>query len=171
MVLGPQRFYRRIFSALSDKISSLFNSLSGWISDLKETITAKLEAIVDDIKGLFIPDEQFVSAWRSDMESLLADHLGVVYDVADFFIEFIQKIFNLLSHSSDFELNFVLPKLEFEIGGETYVIWNDTAVDMSFLNSGIFKVMYTMYKVILYMILAFLLFNNAKNVGRRTMNN
>lgn len=159
------------FSALGDKISGLFNSLSEWISDLKETITAKLEAIVDDIKGLFIPDAQFVSTWRSDMESLLADHLGVVYDVADFFIEFIQKIFNLLSHSSDFELNFVLPKLEFEIGGETYVIWNDTAVDMSFLNSGIFKVMYTMYKVILYMILAFLLFNHAKNVGRRTMNN
>lgn len=159
------------FSALGDKISGLFNSLSEWISDLKETITAKLEAIVDDIKGLFIPDEQFVSTWRSDMESLLADHLGVVYDVADFFIDFIRKIFNLLSHSSDFELNFVLPKLEFEIGGETYVIWNDTAVDMSFLNSGIFKVMYTMYKVILYMILAFLLFNHAKNVGRRTMNN
>lgn len=159
------------FSALGDKISGLFNSLSEWISDLKETITEKIEAIVEDIKGLFVPDEEFVSNWRSDMESLLADHLGVVYDVADFFIDFIQKIFNLLSHSSDFELNFVLPKLDFEIGESTYTLWNDTVVDMSFLNSGIFKVLYTMYKVILYIILAFLLFNHAKNVGRRTMEN
>lgn len=160
------------FSDLGDKLSGFFNNLSDWLTDLKNSITAKIEAVVEDIKGFFIPDEEFVSNWRSDMESLLAEHLGVVYDVADFFIDFISTIFDLLSHSSDFELNFVLPKLEFEIGEQSYVLWEDTAVDMSFLsNDGIFKVLYTMYKVILYIILAFLLFNHAKNVGRRTMNN
>lgn len=38
-----------------------------------------LSGIVDDIKGLFIPDDEFLSDWVDDMKDLLEDHLGGLY--------------------------------------------------------------------------------------------
>lgn len=47
-----------------------------------------LSGIVDGIKGLFVPDDDFISDWVVDMKVLLEDHLGGLYQAVTLSVNF-----------------------------------------------------------------------------------
>lgn len=134
----------------------------GWINALVNNLQST-------IKGLFIPDDEFIESWKSDLTTCLEEHLGFIYTSFDFIGDFFTKLKDLLGSSKDGKLEFVLPAVNFELNGVRYDLWDDKPVDMSFLNEGVWGTLYGFYKILLYIIIIFALLNYSVNVYWRIM--
>ena len=69
-----------IMNKVKDGITSLFNA----IKELPSTIWSYIE---NGLKRLFIPSEDFLVTFKDDMENVLSDRLGAVYEVLDISFE------------------------------------------------------------------------------------
>lgn len=91
--------------------------------DLTETngllgrIEIILSGIVDGIKDLFLPDEEFMSQWVDDMQQLLADHLGGLYQAIDMLDEFWEQFENVTTASEIY-----IPACQIPLAGETLTL-------------------------------------------------
>lgn len=91
--------------------------------DLTETngllgrIEVILSGIVDGIKGLFIPDDEFLSDWVDDMKQLLEDHLGGLYQAITMSTTFMQQFQSVTAKQSIY-----LPATSIPLAGETFTI-------------------------------------------------
>lgn len=91
--------------------------------DLTETngllgrIEIILSGIVDGIKGLFIPDDEFLSDWVDDMKQLLEDHLGGLYQSVTLSITFMQQFPNAVAKQSIF-----IPACSVPLAGSTFTL-------------------------------------------------
>lgn len=88
-------------SGTTSPISSTTSSSGGGgggASDLTETnsligrvitsISNAVDSLLEGIKGLFVPDDDFLSDWVDDMKDLLSDHLGGLYEAIDLLTDF-----------------------------------------------------------------------------------
>lgn len=136
----------------------------GWINALLYNLKMGL-------KGLFVPDEQFIATWKEELELLLEERLGIIYDAGDFFISLIQTIGDLLTTTAD-DIHYELPAMEIELNGTTYVLWKAQQVDFSFLKkNAFFSMLYNLYKVIINVFLGIPLLNYAKKEFDNTLHN
>lgn len=121
------------------------------------------------IQRLFVPSDEFVESWKSDLQTLLKDHLGVIYSASDFIKQLVEQMQSLLNnHQGDIKM----PALSFSLPDGTPVhLWNETTVDFAFLENGIFKTLYGMYKVMLNVICIFALIKYAIKNWEKTMAN
>lgn len=121
------------------------------------------------IQRLFVPSDEFVESWKSDLQTLLQEHLGVIYSASDFIKQLVEQMQSLLNnHQGDIKM----PALSFSLPDGTPVhLWNETTVDFAFLENGIFKTLYGMYKVMLNVICIFALIKYAIKNWEKTMAN
>lgn len=124
---------------------------------------------VSIIQRLFVPSDEFVESWKSDLQTLLQEHLGVIYSASDFIKQLVEQMQSLLNnHQGDIKM----PALSFSLPDGTPVhLWNETTVDFAFLENGIFKTLYGMYKVMLNVICIFALIKYAIKNWEKTMAN
>ena len=156
-----------LLSGMGDMFSNLTDSIGGFFSDLGDNISSGLEnlgsSLLDGIKSLFVPSDEELSDFKTKLEQLLYDKLGIIWQVSDFFAEFITSICSMLWDNSSTDLDFVFPGIDFTLNGKRYYLWDDTSVDMSFLQTNpVFSAFYGMYKVILIIIFSFALFKYAE---------
>jgi len=129
------------------------------------------EKLGDLIKSLFVPDEQFIETWKEELELLLQDRLGIIWDAGDFFISFIQTVGDLLTTTAD-DIHYELPAMEIELNGQTYMLWQAQQVDFSFLEkNAFFAMLYKLYKAVLNVFLGIPLLNYAKKEMDATLHN
>ncbi len=148
-----------------DKINDYFKVYAdeGWVSAL-------LQKLKIDIIGLFVPGEEFFQLYRNDFELLLENHLGFVWTAGDFTVDIVSFIRDLLSSSND-GFQIVLPAIELDLAGTKFTLWEQQEVDFEFMESGVFKTLYGMYTVMLYIIFAFALFKYGSYVWDKVMIN
>ena len=54
-----------------------------------------IDLLIDALKSLFVPDEEFLNTWISDMNDWISDRLGIVYYPVDLVIDFLTRIGNI----------------------------------------------------------------------------
>lgn len=123
----------------------------------------------DLLTRLFVPDEESVTSWKDKLDKLLADHLGIIYDAVDFMGSLIATVRDVLSNPSG---DITFPGIDFDLpGGQHVHLFDETVVDFTFLESGFFKVFYSMYKLMLNVICIFALTKYAMRLWDKTMSN
>lgn len=159
------------FTTLWSNLNTAFNNIRQAISNLVTSIGAFFTNLADDIKSFFIPDDDFFDDYKENFDTLLEEHLGVVYSSGDFIVQLVNKCKTLLSSTTTDDLYF--PEIKFNLPGSNQQVnlINRTAVSFEFLNSGIFQTLYGLYKVILNIILIFCLIKYAEYVFDKTMRN
>lgn len=174
------------FSNLGDRIKTFFSdlgdSISSGLTTLKEGIQERLdqvkttlvelgETIINGIKSLFIPtNENFMEDWKARLELLLQEHLGIVWESANFIKELLNTVSDLLSDTEDGSIEIVFPGVEFELLGHNFNLWEERTVDMSFLETdGFWSFWYGLYKIILVIVLCFALVLYGYNVFERIL--
>ena len=63
-----------------DTISSGFANIGTWFAELPGKLW---EVISDGLKGLFVPDDEYMASYSDKWDSLLADRFGAIYQVCD----------------------------------------------------------------------------------------
>lgn len=177
-VLSPGYKYRFYYFGSKDNIN--FNDYS----DLNDFCGQYLQVYCDEgwvnallykakmgIRSLFVPDEQFISTWKGELEELLEERLGIIWDAGDFFIALIQTIGDLLTTTAD-DIHYELPEMVIELNGQTYTLWQAQQVDFSFLEkNAFFSMLYKLYKAVLNVLLGIPLLNYAKKEMDATLHN
>lgn len=169
---------------IQTKLGEVITNLSGELQSVRERITTKLGEVItgltgelrmlgdnikNSIRDFFIPPEGFFDTWKTKFNLMLENNLGFVYQAPNFVVQVVNCIQDVLNTKT--EPTLVFPKVEFDIAGNHIKLFEDTKVDFSFLESGIWARMYSMYKVALYAIFAFALINFGIDTWERTMSN
>lgn len=169
------------FSNLGNKLTDLKNSFVNKITDLKDSFVLKLEElkqgilnlgdiIIEGIQGLFTPDEAYILQWKANLQQLLEDNLGIIYTCGDLFITMIQEAFSIISDSPDtYEIK--IPEVSFEANGTRVPVFTSQTIDFSFMEKPVFRTMYSMYTVALYIFFGGLEVRYALRVKNKVMSN
>lgn len=118
----------------------------GLLGNIIDGITSLPGKLVNGIKSLFIPSDDYFSNLIEDEKTLCSDHLGVLYQAWEAF----SGVSDALSSDSvdtglsgtgldtsfvDYAANnpgsFKFPGLSFDIQGETHTLWTEKVVSMS----------------------------------------
>lgn len=91
---GILGWIKNIFNSISNLPKNIASSISGFFDELGNKVTALGTAILDGIKGLFIPSEESLIAIKDDFEQLLADRFGAVYESTAVIDNFANAFFN-----------------------------------------------------------------------------
>ena len=135
----------------------------GWINAL-------LLNLKNGIRSLFVPDEEAILQLKSDLDSELQNHLGIIYTSTTLIGDFIETVFNMVFNAPD-DYSLMVPEVTLELSGENYTLWEDTYIDFSFMETEIFQILYGLYTVSLYIFFGFLEVKYALRVYRRMMSN
>lgn len=90
---------------------------NGLLSQIKQGIDGLAAAIVDGLKDLFIPDEEFVEDWVDDLKDLLEDHLGGLYQAGEIFTDIFEEFENATASST-----IEIPACSIPLAGETLTL-------------------------------------------------
>ena len=107
----------------SGVVTGTTSGSGGGSVDLNETngllgrIEIILSGIVDGIKGLFIPDDEFLSEWVDDMKQLLQDHLGGLYEAVTLSVTFMHQFETVQEKQSIY-----VPAASIPLSGTTFTI-------------------------------------------------
>lgn len=164
-----------------EKITDLKDSFVNKITELKENFALKIDelkqgvinlgdAIIEGIKGLFVPDEQAITDLKLNLDSLMKEHLGIIYTCGDLFKEFLTKAFNIIFEAPD-TFGISIPNVSFEVAGTDVPVFSAQSIDFSFMEKPVFKTMYSMYKVALYIFFGGLEVKYALRTYSKVMNN
>ena len=97
-----------LFKGVTDGISNLYYSLAGRGEEGdSDYIPSLWQRIIDGIKGLFVPDEDYMSDYSDKWDSLLSQRLGAVYQVSDVLINSWKNVTDV-----DTQKTINIPKLE-----------------------------------------------------------
>lgn len=147
-------------NAVGDKIDNQTEQQKGFFAQLGDRIggffTDLFNNIMDGLKKLFIPDQDYIVQWAGDMQQFLKDHFGALYAPIDIVTRFITGFFSI-DGSEDIAITF--PAIEF---GDVKL---SEPVEFHFSEvTGLFGELYTIYLYIadVIVIVGFILFCEKK---------
>lgn len=118
-----------------------------------------IELLLEMLKSLFIPSDNFFNDWLSDMNDYFSDRFGIIYYPFDLVIDFLTRVVDTCSNvSSNAVLN--VPDLDFM--GVTLIHSFTFDFNSLLVNDGL-KTVYNIYLVVVDVILSLMLINLAKN--------
>lgn len=170
------------FKAIGDSFTDLKDSFVGKINDLKESFQKKIDELkqsfidlkndlLEGIKGLFVPSEDEITAWKAKLEKLLSDNLGFIYQIPKLFEDIVTKLKTILIRD-DFSYSFKLPSFTFKLFGYDVLLWEAKPVDFaSIFEVDTFKTLYDIYTVCVNIIFGFALVKYGWQVLEELMSN
>lgn len=87
------------------------------IEQVKQSVINLGTSIINGIKDLFIPDEEFVEDWVDDLKDLLEDHLGGLYQAGEIFTDIFEEFENATASST-----IEIPACSIPLAGETLTL-------------------------------------------------
>lgn len=151
---------QEIVDGIGDKVDNQTNQQKGFFEKLGDRIggffTDLFNNIMDGLKKLFIPDQEYIVRWAQDMQQFLKDHFGALYAPIDIVTRFITGFFSI-EGSEDIAITF--PAIEF---GDVKL---SDPVEFHFSEvTGLFGDLYTTYLYIadVIVIVGFILFCEKK---------
>lgn len=135
----------------------------GWINAL-------LLNLKNGIKSLFVPDEAALLKLKTDLDTSLSDHLGIIYSSSTLISDFLQTVTDIVANASD-DYSLVVPEVTLNLSGTNYTLWNDTSIDFSFMENAVISTIYDIYTVCLYIFFGFLELKYALRVYKKVIAN
>lgn len=87
LLSGLLEWVKGIKGKIDDTFTSITNGFSNigkWFAELPSKLW---NVISDGLKSLFVPDEDFIVQYKEDMDTMLSEKLGAVYQVIDITLE------------------------------------------------------------------------------------
>lgn len=128
---------------------SLMSGLANWFSGL-------LSGILDGLKNLFVPSDEYMSGFFSEFNDFLEEHLGFLYYPIACFINIFESILAIDPNASP---SITLPALVVPVGEESYTIWEEQAYAFDFLQDEPYKTIHGYYLMAVDAVIAFSLVN------------
>lgn len=125
-----------------------------------------VDLILDGLKSLFVPSDDFFTNWFDDLNSWLGDRFGILYFPVEIVLDFLNRVGGL-AETTDYTLTIPSFKLSFMgyeavfFSGYTYD-FNELLVNETFKN--IHTIYLTIVDVILYLCLIVLSYNTFVDV-------
>ena len=120
------------FSSLISNVSSLASNLASWFSDLLTSISdlpANLWTLISDgLQSLFVPDDDDLTDFKSDVQSLLEERLGVVYQGFSIAHGLFDDVSTTLSSGGDY--NYTFPGISITLQGEKYTLVDSQEISL-----------------------------------------
>lgn len=120
--------FRLIIDTQSEEVG-LLSGILGWLKNVYDSIVnlpSKLWGLISDgLKSLFVPSEEYLTQFKNDMDALLSEKLGAIYQVVNLLTEGWDRIqANDSTNTIDFpQVTIPLPdNNEFTFGGQTVAI-------------------------------------------------
>lgn len=132
-----------------ESIKSIVNFLNPASEDF--FVYQLIKLLGDLIKSLFVPSEEFINEWISNMNDWLSDRLGALYYPADIVVDFLTRIGDI-NESNTAIINIPQFKLNF-MGYEAVVIPQYTYDLNSLLDNETFNNIHSIYLVVVDVIL------------------
>lgn len=125
-----------------ESIKSIFNLLNPFSEDF---FAYKLvELLLDMLKGLFIPSEDFFTNWLDDLNSYFGETFGILYYPFELLIDFLNRI----SSINDSTAIISIPQFDIEFMGYKATVIHETSFDFySILTNDTYKKLHDMYLV------------------------
>lgn len=118
-----------------------------------------IELLLEMLKSLFIPSDNFFNDWLSDMNNYFSDRFGIIYYPFDLVIDFLTRVVDTCSNVSS---NAVLSVPDLTFMGVTLIHSFTFDFNSLLVNDGL-KTVYNIYLVVVDVILSLMLVNLAKN--------
>lgn len=117
----------RLFTGIdpSTENTGLLKGILNAITSLPGKIAT---AIIEGIKSLFIPDEDFLAQWKEEFFTMLKAKFGFIYECFEFLGDFFHDF--ILTWGDTEEYVFYFPGIEIPIHGETYVLVPEQDIPM-----------------------------------------
>lgn len=90
---------------------------NGILSGIKQSIDNLVDAIINGLKSLFIPSDDFMDDFQFDMEDLLQDHLGGLYEAEELIVDSFEDLPDVVAKSEIY-----IPAVNLPLGGETLTL-------------------------------------------------
>lgn len=103
LLKGIGNWLSKLWDGIINIPSNVFNSFKGaldgisdWISSAVTAITelpSKIWSFIEDgLKSLFVPDDEFITGYKDDFDSLLSEKFGAVYQVVNITFGSLERI-------------------------------------------------------------------------------
>lgn len=157
----------------SDKIS--FPTYESQDLEVNKSIFSKLadipDLIAEKIKSLFIPEDGYFEQFRENLDVLMSEHFGFLYEIPKFLSDFWVKIRAFNPRRQDYVMTFPALKAPIVVNGE--VEWKqlteEQEFDFDFLNNEPFSTIYGFYTTFCWMIFIVFLINLGRAHWNRIM--
>ena len=92
---------------------------NGLIGRVIQAVQNLANSILDGLKGLFIPDDDFMDGFKNDMQTLLQEHLGGLYDAEQIMADSFEQLPNVLAKSEIY-----IPAVTLNLAGTPFKLGN-----------------------------------------------
>ena len=143
-------FFSDLGTSISNGLNSVKEGIQNKLEQVKTTLVELGESLIQGIQNLFVPDEDYILEWKDNLDTLLKEHLGMIYTSADLVTDLIEKVFDIVFNAPD-EYGLSIPEVSFEnTDGTTVTVFPETEISFDFMENKTFKTIYGLYGVALY---------------------
>lgn len=139
---------------ITEGLSSFFDDLSAKLGSVFEAIAGLPQAILDGIKGLFVPDAEAIAAYQDQWSELLKERFGAIYESVDVIGTFVSSL-----NASSQQDQIKIPAVTVNLAG---VPWTFGGWSVSVVPEG-FGFLATSSKLIVNIIATFAFINGLRN--------
>ncbi len=126
------------FTDLGDRISGFFSNLAESIGSFFSSLGDRIQGffvdlyndIVDGLKKLFIPSDGYFESKKTELETFCTEHFGALYQAPTVLVDFIRKFTTI----SPQEPAITLPAIEFNFQGKHYQLTEAYTYSFSWVN-------------------------------------
>lgn len=90
---------------------------NGLIGRVIQAVQNLASSILDGLKGIFIPDDDFMNEFKDDMQTLLEDHLGGLYEAEQIMVDSFGQLPNVVAKSEIY-----IPPVTLNLAGGNFKI-------------------------------------------------
>lgn len=145
------------FTDLWDKLRTQFENIGKWFKELGDKIGQYFENLYNDIiegiKRLFIPEDGFFEQKKTELETFLSEHFGILWTAPDIIISTIRQLLTI----SPQEPTITMPAIQFEWEGKIITLTEPMTVHFNdYIGSG--TPLHTLYQFYRTFVTIFLIF-------------
>lgn len=109
-------------------LRSIIDFLKSIVTGITELPGKIANAIIEGLKSLFIPDEDFLAQWKEEFFTMLKTKFGFIYQCFEFLGDFFNDFIRGWGDTENYTFKF--PTIEFTIEGTTYTVIQEQVVSL-----------------------------------------
>lgn len=148
-------WFDNLRTSIGSFFSDLKESMSNWFLDLKVSIVGGIDSegnehlslwqrIIDGIKNLFVPSDGYFSSKTMEIQNIMRNSLGALYQSGELMIDFLGRLKNVNTNAV---AEIVIPKFQFKLGNSVYTLYSGGVYSFEWVKTNSSdNVLYTLYR-------------------------
>ena len=156
-------YYYRLFVISPELEEFTADTLSDYCNEyvlISSTVTI-FDKLLDGIRSLFVPSVGFFEDFTDDMNVVLEERFGVLFQIGDFLDNVLSAVKDLVESSGSSDFTFTLPAMSFTFLGYNISLWDDITIEFTEVLSDMswFSLLYSAYGFTVQIFLIAILFS------------